>query len=109
MIHEGEMVTMKDRLTKHIVELERKLESLQQKYNDTTNQLTTRLGDLETTTRLQEEMLRKESEQKAEIIVNLHDAKNKVSNDAHELEYLRQTRIELSQEREGLINDLLGH
>lgn len=64
-MHEGEMVKIKDRLTNQIVELERKLESLQEKYDDTTNQLTTRLGDLETTTRLQEEMLRKESEQKA--------------------------------------------
>jgi septal ring factor EnvC (AmiA/AmiB activator) len=54
-------------------------------------------------------MLRKESEQRQEIIIDLHDAKSKVSSDAHELDYLRKTRIELTQEREDLINDLIGH
>ena len=54
-------------------------------------------------------MLKKESEQRAGIIIDLQDAKAKVSSDAHELEYLRQTRIELTKEREDLINDLLGH
>ena len=52
VMHDAQMVEAKDKLTRQIVELERKFESLQVKYNDVTSQLTTRLGDLEQTTRL---------------------------------------------------------
>ena len=40
---------------------------------------------------------------------NLNEAAQKVKNDADELEYLRRARMDLSKEREDLINDLEGH
>ena len=71
--------------------------------------MTTRLGDLEKTTRAYEGEIKQQAEQKAEIVENLNEAAQKVKNDAHELEYLRRARMDLSQEREVLINDLTGH
>jgi len=52
VLHEGQTVEIKDKFTRQIVELERQLEFLQHRYNDTTTQLTVRVGDLERSNRL---------------------------------------------------------
>jgi hypothetical protein len=54
VMHEALVVELKDKFTQQRVDLERKLESLQKKYDDETLQMSTRLGDLEKTTRAYE-------------------------------------------------------